>query len=231
MAPPQESIESARKQANIRAYSDRISGMIRAEGMQPLSILPVCSYIDWSDDRQNMTYDRRYNIGQLQQVICENVSLDAALQLAFEGKMEFAVRMVAERLVNACAALAGSIGVNPLPVADIMVLTSLQVIMVTAVAYLGGRELDEKGVREFIAGLGFQIPAALALRELARVLAPFFGGVVSGAIAAGGTYAIGITALAYYVDGKPQSALADIFKKAQEWAREKVEKEGLGFFK
>ena len=218
MAPPQESITSVRKQFNIRAFSDRIAGMIQAEGMQPLSILPVCSYIDWSDDKQDMTYDGRYNIGQLQQLICENVSLDAALQLAFEGKMEFAVQMVAERLVHACAALAGTIGANPLPVADITVLTSLQVIMVTAVAYLGGRDLDEKGVREFITGLGFQIPAALALRELARVLAPFFGGVISGAIATGGTYAIGISAIAYYVDGKPQSALADIFKKAQKWA-------------
>ena len=231
MAPPQESIDDERKQVNIRAFRERITGMIQAEGMKPLAILPVCSYIDWSDDRQDMKYDARYNIGALQQLICENVSLDAALQLAFEGKIEFAVRLVAQKLVHACAALAASIGANPLPVADIAVLTSLQVIMVTTVAYLGGRDLDEKGIREFITGLGFHLPAAVALRELARVLTPFFGGVMSGAIAAGGTYAIGVSAIAYYVDGKPQSALMDIFKAAQVWVGEKVKKEGLGFFK
>jgi uncharacterized protein (DUF697 family)/GTP-binding protein EngB required for normal cell division len=231
MAPPQESIDDFRKQANIQAFSDRIAGMIKDEGLTPLSILPVCSYIDWSDDKIYMEYDGRYNIGQLQKLICDNVALDAALQLAVEGKIQFAARMVAGRLVYACAALAGTIGGNPLPVADIMVLTSLQVIMVTAVAYLGGRDLDEKGVREFITGLGFHIPAALALRELARVLAPFFGGVISGAVAAGGTYAIGLSAVAYYIDGKPQSALADIFKESQEWVGKKVQKEGTEFFK
>lgn len=231
MAPPQENIACERKQANIRAFSDRISGMVKDEGMKPISIMPVCSYIDWSDDKQTMEYDARYNIGLLQQLICENVALDAALQLAFEGKMEFAVRMVAERLVRAFAALAGTIGGSPLPVADITVLTSLQVIMVTTVAYMGGRDLDDKGVREFITGLGFQIPAAFALRELARVLAPIFGGVISGAIAASGTYAIGISAVAYYIDGKPQSALADVFRATHVWVGEKIKKEGLGFLK
>ena len=230
MAPPQEKIDENRKQANIHAFSARIAGMIQDEGLTPIAILPVCSYIDWSEDKQAMAYDGRYNIDQLQRLICENVALEAALQLAVEGKIRFAARMVAERLVHACAALAGTIGGNPLPVADITVLTSLQVIMVTAVAYLGGRDLDEKGVREFITGLGFHIPAALALRELARVLAPFFGGVISGAVAAGGTYAIGLSAVAYYIDEKPQSALADIFKEAQAWVGKKVQKEGVDFF-
>ena len=229
MAPPQEEIESERKQINIKAYSERVSGMIQAASLNPLAILPVCSYIDWSEDRKEMLYDGRYNIEKLQQLIIENVALDAALQLAFEGRIQFAVRLVAERFVHSCAALAGAVGVNPLPVADITVLTSLQVVMVTAVAYLGGRDLDEEGVKEFIAGLGFHIPTALALREMARVLAPVFGGVVSGSIAAGGTYAIGVSAIAYYVDGRPKSALSNIFKAAQEWVSEKIKRDGLRF--
>lgn len=51
--------------------------------------------------------------------------------------------------------------------------------MVTVVSYLGGRDLDAKGVREFIAGLGLHVPAALAPWEVARVLAPVFGGASS----------------------------------------------------
>ena len=31
---------------------------------------------------------------------------------------------------------------------------------------------------------------------------------------------IGISAVAYYIDGKPPSALADTFKAAQEWVGE-----------
>lgn len=231
MAPVQEAIESDRKQLNIKAFSDRVAGLIQVEGLKSLAVLPVCSYIDWTEDKVQMLYDSRYNIEKLQELIIENVALDAALQLAFEGRTKFAVKMVADRFVHACAALAGSVGVNPLPVADIALLTSLQVIMVTTVAYLGGRDLDEDGVKEFIAGLGFHIPTALALREVARVLAPIFGGAVSGTIAAGGTYAIGVSSVAYYVEGKPRSALSDIFKAAQGWVYEKIKREGLGWFK
>jgi uncharacterized protein (DUF697 family)/predicted GTPase len=231
MAPHQEPMESERKQANIRAASDRVTGLVKAAGLAPLDILPVCSYIDWSADKQEIIYDSRYNIERLQQLIVENVALDAALQLAFEGRVQYAVRLVAERFVHACAALAASIGANPLPVADIAVLTALQVVMVTTVAYLGGRDLDENGVKEFIAGLGFHIPAALALRELARILAPVFGSVVSGGIASGGTYAIGISAVAYYIDGKPLSALTGIFQAARTWAGDKIKREGPGAFK
>ena len=75
------------------------------------------------------------------------------------------------------------------------------------------------------------VPAALALREVARVLTPVFGGAVSGSIAAAGTYAIGVSAIAYYVDGKPLSALKGTFDAAKQWAEEKIKQDGLKFFK
>ena len=225
MSPYQEPISSERKQANIKTARDRVAGIAQSVGLGPLDILPVSSYVDWSEDRLEMVYDGRYNIEKLQQLIVENVALDAALQLAFEGRMQYAVRLVAERFVHACSAMAGTVGVNPLPFADITVLTGLQVVMVTTVAYLAGRDLDEDGVKEFISGLGLHIPVALGLRELARVLAPVFGSVVSGSIAAGGTYAIGVSAIAYYIDGKPRSALSSIFNSAKEWAVDNIKKE------
>ena len=225
MSPYQEPISSERKQANIKAARDRVAGIARSVGLGPLDILPVSSYVDWSEDRLAMVYDGRYNIEKLQQLIVENVALDAALQLAFEGRMQYAVRLVAERFVHACSAMAGTVGVNPLPFADITVLTGLQVVMVTTVAYLGGRDLDEEGVKEFISGLGLHIPVALGLRELARVLAPVFGSVVSGSVAAGGTYAIGASAIAYYIDGEHRSALSSIFNSAKDWAANNIKKE------
>ena len=225
MSPYQEPIASERKQANIKAARERVAGIVQSVGLEPLDILPVSSYVDWSEDRFEMVYDGRYNIEKLQQLIVENVALDAALQLAFEGRMQYAVRLVAERFVHACSAMAGTVGVNPLPFADITVLTGLQVVMVTTVAYLGGRDLDEEGVKEFISGLGLHIPVALGLRELARVLAPVFGSVVSGSVAAGGTYAIGVSAMAYYIDGKPRSALSSIFNSAKDWAADNIKKE------
>lgn len=231
MNPHQEPMNSERKQANILAARDRVAGISHAVGLSPLAIMPVSSYIDWSENRLDMVYDGRYNIETLHQLIINNVELAAALQLAFKGQIQYAVRLVAERFVNACAATAGTVGINPLPVADITVLTGLQAVMVSTVAYLGGRDLDEDGIKEFISGLGLHIPTALALRELARSLAPVFGSVVSGSIAAGGTYSIGVSAIAYYIDGKPQSALSNIFDSAQKWANDQLKNKGIEMFK
>lgn len=231
MTPPKEPIDSERKKANIMVARDRVAGIARSVGLEPLAILPVSPYIEWSDDRLNMIYDGRYNIETLQKLIVENVALDAALQLAFEGRIQYAVRLVAERFVHACAAMAGTVGLNPLPFADITVLTGLQLVMVSTVAYLGGRDLDEDGVKEFVSGLGLHIPTALGLRELARILAPIFGSAVSGSIAAGGTYAIGVSSIAYYIDCRPIAALPDIFESAQKWAQDQMKKKGIEMFK
>ncbi len=229
MAPAQEPVDSPRKQENIRLFREQVDAMNRAANLTPLAVLPVCSYMDWSADKQTVMFDGRYNIDALMDLILDNVSLDAALQLALEARTQQAAHLVAERFVRACTALAGTVGSSPLPVADIAVLTGLQVVMVTVVSYLGGRDLDAKGVREFIAGLGLHVPAALALREVARVLAPVFGGAVSGSVAAAGTYAIGVSAVAYYVDGKPLSALKGTFDAAKQWAEAKIKQDGLKF--
>ena len=231
IAPAHEPVDSPRKQENIRIFREKVEVMTCAANLTPLAVLPVCSFLDWSEDKKTITFDGRYNIDALMDLILDNVSLDAALQLALEARTQQVAHLVAERFVRACAAMAATVGSSPLPVADIAVLTGLQVVMVTVVSYLGGRDLDAKSVKEFIAGLGLHIPAALALRELARVLAPVFGGVVSGSIAAAGTYAIGISAVAYYVDGKPQSALKGTFDAAKQWAEEKIKSDGLGTFR
>ena len=55
--------------------------------------------------------------------------------------------------------------------------------------------------------------------------------VTSGAIAAGGTYAIGVSAIAYYIDGTPRSALKEVFQTAQERALELLRSEGTNWLR
>ena len=92
---------------------------------------------------------------------------------------------------------------EPIPVADLPIITSLQVTMIVAVAYVAGRDLSLESAREFLVAMGLNVGGAFILRELARALAklvPGWGNTISGAVAALGTKGVGEAAIAYFID-------------------------------
>ena len=147
--------------------------------------------------------------------------LGAIRDLFTEGRLETARRSTdpavkreaALSVVNACVTLCTAIGTEPIPLADFPILTSLQVSMVTALIYISGKKMGPKTAAEFIAALGTNIGVGLVLRESARGLLklfPVWGNAISGAIAGAGTYAIGRSAAAYFIDGSPTGELENI---------------------
>jgi uncharacterized protein (DUF697 family) len=113
---------------------------------------------------------------------------------------------LAETLTQATAAVCAAIAAVPVPVADLVPITSLQVSLVVAIAWLSGRRIDTKSALELLASLGVNVGAAFALREGARALAKYVfpggGSAISGAVAFAGTLAIGAAARAYYLRGE-----------------------------
>ncbi len=113
---------------------------------------------------------------------------------------------LATTLTQATAAVCAGIAAVPIPVADVVPITSLQVSLVWAIAWLSGRTLEKKSAAEFVASLGINVGVAFALREGARALVKFVfpggGSAVSGAVAFAGTLAIGAAARAYYLRGE-----------------------------
>ncbi len=86
-----------------------------------------------------------------------------------------------------------------IPVTTIPI-TSAQVMLVTAIAWISGRELGMKSGGELFAALDVNVGASFALRELARTLisaAPGVGTLISAGMAFAGTMAIGAAARAY----------------------------------
>ena len=74
------------------------------------------------------------------------------------------------------------------------VLTALQVLMVSGIMYISGRERSLRAATEFIAALGANVGVGMLLREGTRAMLKFFpgwGNVVCGMVAGAGTYAIG----------------------------------------
>jgi uncharacterized protein (DUF697 family) len=110
----------------------------------------------------------------------------------------------ADRLVKTASAICTTVGIEPIPLADFPILTSIQVLMVSGIIYVSGREARAKAGAEFIGALGTHIGAAIVLREGARAIAkllPGWGSAVSGAIAGAGTFAIGRAATGYFIEG------------------------------
>jgi len=111
---------------------------------------------------------------------------------------------IAQLLVKSTTAICTAIGAQPIPLADLPVLTTLQLVMVSGIMYLSGRERSLRAATEFVAALGANVGAGMLLREGARALlklVPGWGNLVCGMVAGAGTYAIGRAAIAYFLEG------------------------------
>jgi uncharacterized protein (DUF697 family) len=111
---------------------------------------------------------------------------------------------VAQTLVKSTSAICTAIGAQPIPLADLPILTALQLVMVSGIMYISGRERSVRAATEFIAALGANVGAGMLLREGTRAVLKFFpgwGNVVCGMVAGAGTYAIGRAAIVYFLEG------------------------------
>ncbi|HWL52993.1 MAG TPA: hypothetical protein VNQ90_11195 [Chthoniobacteraceae bacterium] len=137
-----------------------------------------------------------------------------ARALPDEARMEFArvtgekaiQREIASALTRSTTAVCAAIGAQPIPFADLPVLTALQVAMVAGIIQVSGRPWSLATARDFVAALGVNIGAGLALREGTRAaikLLPGWGNAISGTIAGAGTYALGRASAAYFIEGLP----------------------------
>ena len=61
---------------------------------------------------------------------------------------------IAQTLVKSTSAICTAIGAQPIPLADLPVLTTLQLVMVSGIMYIAGRERSLRAATEFVAALG-----------------------------------------------------------------------------
>jgi len=134
------------------------------------------------------------------------------LKELIEGELEAARKSphidaklaVARKIITTSTAACTTVGVEPIPLADFPILTTVQVLMVASIMRVSGREITRKAVTEFLSALGMNIGAGLVFREGARAaikLLPGFGSAISGAVAGGATYTLGRAAAAYFIEG------------------------------
>jgi predicted GTPase len=192
------------KQRNIATAVTAVEAAVAQRGIALTRVVAVSAYAEYRDGER--IYDNYWNVDRLVEYLIDGLPQSAQLQLARLSRQRAVQERLARRLTGAAATLSAGIGAVPIPLADIVPITGLQIGLITAIAYLSGREPSRETAREFLVALGANVGAAFALREAARALAkvvfPGAGSAVSGGVAFAGTWGIGEAATAYFVQGR-----------------------------
>jgi uncharacterized protein (DUF697 family) len=148
--------------------------------------------------------------------ICKLLPNAAKLEFARLTGARKAQAQIASSLLKSFTAVCGVIAVQPIPLADMPILTSLQTLMVALIIHTSGRRAGPRLVIEFLGALGFNIGAGILFREGARALlkvVPVWGHAISGVVAGAGTYAIGRAAIAYFIEDIPIVETRKLFRR------------------
>jgi uncharacterized protein (DUF697 family) len=141
---------------------------------------------------------------QLMSLLARNMPNEARVEMARIAGERAVQTEIAQTLVKSTTAICAAIGAQPIPLADLPILTALQLMMVAGIMYISGRERSLRAATEFITALGVNVGAGMILREGTRALLKFFpgwGNLVCGAVAGAGTYALGRAAIVYFLEG------------------------------
>ncbi|CAN5604492.1 hypothetical protein BH09VER1_BH09VER1_20990 [soil metagenome] len=148
------------------------------------------------------------------EAICAALPDPARLEFARITSAREAQAQIAGTLLKSFTAVCGVIGLQPIPLADMPILTTLQSFMVGLIVYTSGKKVSARLFAEFLGAMGLSIGAGMLFRESARALVkiiPLWGNTVSGMVAGAGTYAIGRAAIAYFIEELPIAEAKKLF--------------------
>lgn len=146
-----------------------------------------------------------WNIEALSDLIGSHLPDEALIDFYQAQERKSQLKRLSTSIINKFSTISGTIGASPVPIADILILTPLQLLMIAIIGGLSCREFTKETAYEYLTAAGINIGAAFGLRTVAHQfmkLIPIAGWAGSGAIAASGTYAIGKSAEAYFFLGE-----------------------------
>ena len=193
----------------------RVAQLVEALKAQPamrdrlLSVVPLTGEVSTETQR-------------LMSVLAKQLPNEAKVEMIRISRDRDAQHHVAHILVKSTTAICTAIGTQPIPLADLPILTSLQLMMISGIMHISGRERSLRAATEFVGALGANVGAALLLREGARAILKFFpgwGNVVCGLVAGSGTYGIGRAATALFIDGVSLKAARQTYFRSRKQRR------------
>ena len=211
------------KQGNIATAVRAMEEALSEKGIALAKVIPVSTYAEYGEGGERV-YDNYWHVEELVDYLVEVLPRSAQVQMARLAQLRAVQQKLARRMTAAAAAVTAGIAAAPIPIADILPITALQIGLISGIAYVSGREMSKKAAKEFLVALGANLGAAFALREGARALAKFVfpgaGSAISAGVAFAGTWGIGEAAIAYFIEKRPIEEARERFR------RKKKEKEG-----
>lgn len=144
--------------------------------------------------------------------------------LEIEGRTDLTDHQKASQIIVVFSTVCAGVAVQPIPFADILILTPLQAYMGTRLAAIRGIRLSEQESTELIKQMMGVVGMGLVAQQLgiaaAKILFPIFGGVATIPVVFGLTYAIGTVMDKYFVakaEGRTLTPdeIKDVWRKAK----------------
>jgi uncharacterized protein (DUF697 family) len=146
-----------------------------------------------------------WNVEMLVQAIGDRLPKSARLDFYQAQQRKEFLRRLSDSVIKRFAGIATAVGSSPIPVADIAVLTPLQLMMIAVIAGLSCQQLSVGSATQYLTAAGINLGGAVGMRTVAQQLIkliPGAGSVLSGGIAGAGTYALGKSAQTYFFSGE-----------------------------
>lgn len=211
--------DNEKKQNNINTAIKAMGDVFNSFDIELMKIIPISAYAEYEDNK--ITSKRYWNIDLLVEYLIEVLPNSAQLELARLAKVKSVQIKMARVLIGSTATICSGIAATPIPIADILPITSAQIGMIIGIAYISGKELSKDSAKDFFVALGINVGGAFLLREAARALVKFVfpgaGNVISAGMAFAGTWGIGEVAISYFIEGqsieKAKERLSKVIKE------------------
>ncbi|CAM3618195.1 YcjF family protein [Deinococcus frigens] len=126
--------------------------------------------------------------------VLDNFNFDIAPDMSQEEN--------SEAVIKSAALLTGAVAIEPIPFADILVITPVQAKMVLHIGKIYGFEITGERALEIVRELGVTLAYGMAARQVMRGLAklalPVIGGIITAPAVYGWTFALGRVAQSYF---------------------------------
>lgn len=172
ISPPHKRLQDkdSKKMSNVNLACTHLLEMFQSYSKETKlsSVIPICSYMYFDEDTKILEEDRRWNIDLLLDRIIEFLPNQAKLKALRASNFEELQIKMSNRIITTFSGLTGIIGSEPIPIADLPVLSSLQFTMISMIAAISGRKVELKTLKELLSALGINLGFGFALREVAR---------------------------------------------------------------
>ena len=131
-------------------------------------------------------------------------------------------RQYANNVRQICATAGAMVAPQPIPIADIWLITPIQYLMVRAIGNIYGYQISESSIGEIFAVIGGGITGQQLCLFLFKIGMPGLGGLAGAGFVFAWTHGIGHAAEAYFKSGMTMSEeeLAEIRRQGEAAARE-----------